>query len=67
MRTKDYRFIVWKDYTDPKAAPIYLELYDHNTDPSETINIAKDYPEIVSRLLVQFNDGWKGNMAQLTN
>ena len=63
MRTQDYRFIVWKDYTQKNAAPIFLELYDHHSDPRETINIAKDNPELVSQLLIQFNKGWKGNNA----
>ena len=63
MRTKNYRFIVWKDYTDKNAEPVFIELYDHAKDPAETINIAKDNPELVKELLLQFNKGWKGNMA----
>ncbi len=65
MRTKDYRFIVWKDYTDPKAETIFFELYDHQKDPFETINIAESKPELVTKLLAQFNKGWKGNLATL--
>ncbi|CAM3591906.1 sulfatase [Zobellia roscoffensis] len=63
MRTKDYRFIVWKDYTDKNAEPIFIELYDHVKDPAETTNIAKDNPELVKELMLQFKKGWKGNMA----
>ncbi|WP_420400461.1 sulfatase [Flagellimonas sp.] len=63
MRTEDYRFTLWKDYTDPKAEPIFFELYDHRKDPHETVNIAGDNPEIVAKLLAQFNRGWKGNLA----
>ncbi|WP_460539674.1 sulfatase [Echinicola sediminis] len=66
MRTDQYRFVVWKDYTDPKATPIFFELYDHHKDSSETVNIAKDHPEIVENLLVQFNKGWQGNLAEVT-
>ncbi|PKB42186.1 arylsulfatase A-like enzyme [Cellulophaga sp. RHA19] len=65
MRTKNYRFIVWKDYTNKNAEPIFIELYDHIKDPTETINIAKENPELVTKLLAQFNKGWKGNLAQL--
>ncbi|EWH15336.1 Iduronate-2-sulfatase [Cellulophaga geojensis KL-A] len=65
MRTKEYRFIVWKDYKTKNAKPIFIELYNHLNDPNETINIAKENPEIVKKLLVQFNKGWKGNLAQL--
>jgi arylsulfatase A-like enzyme len=69
MRTKDYRFIIWKDRTKPELAPIYIELYDHKTDPLETQNIADDNPELVKELLVAFNKGWEGNkpMVQIKN
>ncbi|TMM55765.1 sulfatase [Maribacter algarum] len=64
MRTADHRFTVWKDYTNPEAAPIFFELYDHKTDPNETVNIANDQPELVASLLEQFNKGWEGNLAK---
>ncbi|MBO0590153.1 sulfatase [Cellulophaga sp. E16_2] len=67
MRTKDYRFIVWKDYTKKDAEPIFVELFNHQTDPSETINIAKENPELVASLLVQFNKGWQGNLSTSSN
>lgn len=63
MRTSDYRFIVWKDYTEKDAAPLFFELYDHKADPLETVNIADDQPELVANLLEQFNKGWEGNLA----
>ena len=63
MRTDQYRFMLWKDYTDPDAEPIFYELYDHQSDPLETKNIADDNPELVSRLVKQFNEGWQGNIA----
>ena len=63
MRTDNYRFVVWKDYTDPEAKPIFFELYDHQKDPSETINIAAGNPVLVEELLTQFNKGWQGNLA----
>ncbi|MBU2905359.1 sulfatase [Arenibacter algicola] len=63
MRTDNYRFVVWKDYTDPEAKPIFFELYDHQKDPSETINIAAGNPVLVDELLRQFNKGWQGNLA----
>ncbi|WP_075344064.1 sulfatase [Tenacibaculum agarivorans] len=64
MRTKKHRLIVWKDYRDPKAAPIFLELYDHSNDPNETMNIADQQPKLTKNLVEQFNKGWKGNLAQ---
>ena len=65
MRTADYRFTVWKDYTDKESEPVFFELYDHKNDPTETINIANDNPKVVKELWTQFNKGWQGNMAIL--
>ncbi|PKQ61028.1 iduronate-2-sulfatase [Labilibaculum filiforme] len=65
MRTEQYRFVVWKDYTKPESEPIFFELFDHKTDPQETINIADENPQLVKELLVQFNSGWKGNLAKV--
>ncbi len=62
MRTQEYRFIVWKDYTNKDAEPLFYELYDHQTDPSETKNIAGENPQLVKALFEQFNKGWKGNL-----
>lgn len=64
MRTEQYRLIVWKDYTKPESDPLFVELYDHVNDPIETINIADKKPELVKELLVQFDAGWKGNLAK---
>ena len=61
MRTDRYRFIVWKDYRDKSAKPVFLELYDHKNDPLETKNIAQANKELVQKLLNQFNKGWKAN------
>lgn len=63
MRTQEHRLIVWKDYRNPEAAPIFIELYDHQNDPNETVNIADKNPELTKKLLQQFNKGWKGNLA----
>jgi arylsulfatase A-like enzyme len=65
MRTDRYRIIIWKDYTKPEVEPIFIELYDHTNDPTETKNVAKENPEIVKELLEQFNKGWKGNLAKI--
>ena len=63
MRTQQYRFIVWKDYKNPEKEPVFIELYDHQTDPTETKNIANTNPKIVNELMIQFNKGWKGSLA----
>lgn len=64
MRTDRYRFIVWKDVKKPAAEPLFIELYDHATDPQETKNIAEQHPERVKTLLAQFNKGWQGNLPR---
>jgi iduronate 2-sulfatase len=63
MRTDRYRFVAWKDTRHPDAKPIFIELYDHQTDPSETVNVATRHPELAATLLKQLNAGWKGNRA----
>jgi iduronate 2-sulfatase len=59
MRTDRYRLVVWRDHRDSNAEPLYIELFDHQTDPHETKNVAGDYPEIVSTLRKQLDAGWK--------
>lgn len=59
MRTARYRLIVWKDRTAPEKQPLYIELYDHKTDPNETKNIAADHPQLVKQLIEQQKGGWK--------
>lgn len=44
--------------------PLFFELYDHKKDPSETRNIASRHPELVAKLLTQFNRGWKGAVPE---
>lgn len=64
MRTDRYRIIIWKDYKNPEAELLFVELYDHENDPTETKNIAGENPEIVKELIAQFDKGWKGNLPQ---
>lgn len=64
MRTDQHRLVVWKDYGNLTAAPLFIELFDHKSDPSETKNIAEEQPELVNQLLAQFNKGWEGNLAK---
>jgi len=59
MRTDRYRLVVWRDHRDPKASPIFVELFDHQSDPQETKNIAATHPELVATLIQQLDAGWK--------
>jgi iduronate 2-sulfatase len=62
MRTERYRFVVWKSRSQPESEPVYIELFDHQTDPHETNNIAKQNPDVVTELMIQANKGWKGQL-----
>ena len=50
LRTDQYRFITWLDYRDLEAPPVFVELYDHENDPNETVNVADKNPDIVKSL-----------------
>jgi iduronate 2-sulfatase len=50
MRTDRFRLVVWRDHRDSNAEPLFVELFDHQTDPDETTNVAAAHPEIVSKL-----------------
>ncbi|WP_204903083.1 sulfatase [Microbulbifer mangrovi] len=53
MRTQRYRMIAWMDTRDIDTAPLFVELYDHETDPKETRNVADNNESVVARLLKQ--------------
>jgi iduronate 2-sulfatase len=49
VRTSRYRLVEWKR---PGAAPdtAEIELYDYQTDPGETRNVATEEPSLVAKL-----------------
>jgi iduronate 2-sulfatase len=59
MRTDRHRLVVWRDHRDRKAEPVFVELFDHQTDPNETKNIADQNRKLVSELTKQLRTGWK--------
>ncbi len=61
MRTDRYRLVVWKDTKHPDTAPLDIELYDHESDPEESRNVAKQNPELIARLTRQLEAGWKAS------
>ncbi len=63
MRTDRYRLVAWKDTAHPDAPPLFVELFDHEQDPEETVTIAKQNPILVARLLAQLSTGWKGSLV----
>ena len=65
MRTDRYRLVVWRDHRDSKAEPLFIELFDHQNDPHETINIAAENPGLVAELRQQLDAGWKASLGAL--
>jgi arylsulfatase A-like enzyme len=61
MRTERHRFTVWVDQKDHTKVDA-IELYDHQLDPQENQNIAKDpaNAELVNKLMAQWKLGWEG-------
>jgi iduronate 2-sulfatase len=49
VRTARYRLVEWKKIGDP-AERADLELYDYESDPGETKNLAGEQPEVVAKL-----------------
>lgn len=49
IRTERYRLVEWKPYKNP-SAPAEYELYDYQTDPLETRNLAQEQPAVVESL-----------------
>lgn len=64
MRTARHRLVAWHDVRNPEAEPLFIELYDHITDPGETTNIAAKEPDLVARLVKRQARGWKAAMAK---
>lgn len=53
LRTDRYRFVRWIDTRTGETS--LLELYDHQSDPNETTNIAAEHPQIVKQLSEQLD------------
>jgi len=60
MRTDRYRFVYWCDDRQPDK-PVARELYDHQNDPDENVNIAVDQAsaDLLKQLTQQWRDGWR--------
>jgi iduronate 2-sulfatase len=48
LRTKRYRIVQW---TNQEDRTVQVELYDHDTDPDENVNVAAGQPDLVRSLL----------------
>lgn len=61
LATDRYRFTRWVERKNPSNV-IAFELYDHETDPGENVNVASDsrYKEAVAELSALADRGWQG-------
>lgn len=69
MKTDRYRFTRWQPRRDPQGKPsevIAYELYDHQNDPAENVNVANDpaNKKLIGQLDKQLNAGWKGALPK---
>jgi iduronate 2-sulfatase len=55
IRTDRYRYTAWLDRRSPAIEPLAEELYDHETDPNEAVNIAKLQPETCKALALRLH------------
>jgi len=58
MRTDRYRYTEW---AEPGKEPVGVELYDHQNDPGENVNIAgrPENRELVKELARKLHAGWR--------
>jgi hypothetical protein len=65
MRTDRYRLTVWVA-RDNHVNVDAVELYDHQTDPQENVNIAKlpANAPLMEQLLAQWRSGWQAALPQ---
>lgn len=63
MRTDRYRYTEWQT---PSKDVIARELYDHENDSGETVNLAgrAEHAELVSQLGRQLREGWQAALPQ---
>ncbi|MDO7085540.1 arylsulfatase [Pseudocolwellia sp. AS88] len=62
VRTEQWRLV----YTLNKGEVEYF-LSDINKDPAETINLAKQYPEVIKELTAAYNNWWDSTKQYLVN
>jgi iduronate 2-sulfatase len=61
IRTDRYRYTEWKRMYEPGTPVMASELYDHEKDPGEDINIASapESKSLVGELSLKLSEGWK--------
>lgn len=58
VRTDGYRYTEW---AEPGKPPVGVELYDHQADPAENVNIAAkpEHADLVKQLAGRLHAGWR--------
>ena len=59
-RNDRYRLVLWVDKRTRNEKPIAVELYDHQSDPRETVNLATSpqHAKVVDELTAQLQANW---------
>ncbi|MEM0897635.1 MAG: iduronate-2-sulfatase, partial [Verrucomicrobiota bacterium] len=55
VRSNRYRLVLWRDDRDAGSEPVFVELFDHQKDPNETVNVAAENERVVKRLTKKLN------------
>jgi len=64
MRTERYRYTEWVPRDG--GEPVARELYDHQTDPAENVNLARrpEHAQLIEELSRQLHAGWKAALPE---
>ncbi|MCB4807078.1 sulfatase [Tamlana sp. 62-3] len=70
MQTKTYHYIewyTWNNETKQKGKYAARELYNHDVDPTETVNVANypEYKKTVEELSVKLAEGWRAAVPKI--
>jgi arylsulfatase A-like enzyme len=63
IRTDRQRFTRWVSRQNSESE-LAVELYDHQTDPAENVNIAGENPQLVKELTQRLQAGWRGALVK---
>jgi len=55
LRTQQFRLVQWTSQPG-RSYVLQTELYDHVSDPNETVNVAAENPEVVTDLLARLRE-----------
>ena len=69
MRTERYRYVEWYEWNKDTKRPenkLANELYDHQTDPKENVNVANkpENKKLTEQLSLQLHKGWKAAIPE---